>query len=202
MYKAIGFDMGGVIIYYYIPDLLRAIAQHYGVELGVVVEAHRALRPDVDVGAESVDEFWGKLIGRISPGADPNETRQMWSDRYIERNPFNDGMLELVDSVGRRYSVGLLSNIDREHAQLNYGRGIFEHFNIVLLSDEIKVRKPNKEAYDLLAAKLGVENHETIFIDDSADNVAGAEAAGMTGLLFTTREKLLADFDRLGIDYS
>lgn len=202
MYKAVGFDMGGVIIYYYIPDLLRGLADHYGVEVGVAVEAHRLERPAVDVGEISVDEFWQRLIQRIKPGADPGETRHIWSERYVEHNPIGEGMLELVDSLHRRYKVGLLSNIDREHAQLNYGRGIFDHFDTVLLSDEVGVRKPDRAAYELLASKLETEPEATIFIDDNSENVKGAELAGMTGILFESRPQLVADLKRLGIDYS
>jgi putative hydrolase of the HAD superfamily len=200
MYKAIGFDLGGVIIHYYIPELMRQIADYYNVEVGRVVDAHRRLRPEVDTASESVDEFWAKLVESISPGSDPAVTRSMWSDDYIEKNPFIPGVLDLVDRLKKAYKVGLLSNIDREHAEINYGRGIFEHFDTVLLSYEIKVRKPDRTAYGLLAERLGVKPTEAIFIDDNEENVIGAKKAGMTGILFEDRDRLIKQLEQLGID--
>jgi putative hydrolase of the HAD superfamily len=58
-----------------------------------------------------------------------------------------------------------------------------ELFDVVVDSSEEGVRKPDPEIYLRTAARLGVAPEACAFLDDSPANVAGAEAAGMTGLL-------------------
>ena len=49
------------------------------------------------------------------------------------------------------------------------------HFNQILLSFEIKTRKPNPRSYEILAEKLGytdrVDYKRILFIDDKIGNV-------------------------------
>ena len=49
------------------------------------------------------------------------------------------------------------------------------------------------------STRFGLEPADAIFVDDRADNVAGAEAVGMEALLFSDAEALRADLHRLGV---
>lgn len=51
----------------------------------------------------------------------------------------------------------------------------------VLVSSDLGVRKPDAGIYRLALERLGATAGETYFTDDSAANVAGAEALGITG---------------------
>ena len=67
-------------------------------------------------------------------------------------------------------------------------------FDAVVLSGLAGVRKPQREAYELVAARLGVAPGRCVFVDDVRANVRGAVAAGMTGVhhssAATTAEEL------------
>jgi HAD superfamily hydrolase (TIGR01509 family) len=67
-------------------------------------------------------------------------------------------------------------------------------FDVVVLSGIAGVRKPEREAYELVAARLGTTPQRCVFVDDLPANVRGAVAAGMTGVLHrdaaTTRAEL------------
>lgn len=200
MYKAIGFDMGGVLIYYSIPDSIKEIARYFGVDEDVVKASMSELRPLVDVGKIDNNQFWAELLKKIGSDKDPEETEHIWSDSYIKKNPFVPGSMELVEQLkAAGYKVGMLSNIDPEHGRINYGRHIFEHFDVALLSYEEGVRKPQPEAFQLLCDKLGALPKELIFIDDLPDNVAGANKFGATGILFEGHAKLVKRLAELGI---
>lgn len=200
MYKAIGFDLGGVVIYYSIPDSLRYISQKLEVPLDKLSAVFHELRPLVDVGTIDNAEFWRRLIEQSGSSADPIATAHLWTDNYLEGNPLIQGMLELVENLKKAgYKVGILSNIDPEHAKINYGRGIFEHFDTVLLSDEIHARKPEAEAFDELCRRLGVSLSELVFIDDTPENVSGASKLGVTAIQFNGYHDLLERLKELGI---
>ena len=55
-------------------------------------------------------------------------------------------------------------------------------FDVVVLSGLVGVRKPDREAYELVAQRLGVPPARCVFVDDVRSNVLGAVAAGMTGV--------------------
>lgn len=202
MLKAIGFDLGGVIIYYSIPDQLQFLARELAVTPARIEAAFHHLRPLVDTGQIDNQEFWRRLIQESGSSVDPEDTKHLWSDDYVEGNPLISGMLLLVDRLkSNGYKVGLLSNIDPEHGEINRHRHIYEHFDAALLSNEIKARKPDPEAFLVLAEDLGVEPTEMAFIDDLPENVAGARAAGMIGIEFAGYQALLKEFDQLGIKF-
>ena len=52
-----------------------------------------------------------------------------------------------------------------------------------MLSGEAGVRRPQPEAYLLVARRLGVEPGECVVVDALAAHLRGAAAAGMTGVL-------------------
>lgn len=200
MYKAIGFDMGGVLIFYSIPNQLGLISEQLGVPLEKVKAVYAVIRPRLDVDAINNRLFWEELVKQTRSKVDPETTEHIWSDNYINGNPLIAGMLDLVDKLRMQgYKVGLLSNIDREHGEINAGRGILEHFDLALLSYRIKVRKPESAAYEQLWRGLGVEPTELVFVDDLEANVQAAERLGIAGLKFEDRAKLELDLKSLGI---
>ncbi|MEM9633901.1 MAG: HAD family phosphatase [Pseudomonadota bacterium] len=56
------------------------------------------------------------------------------------------------------------------------------------VSAEFKVRKPDPAVYRLICEKYGYLTSASAFIDDRAENVAGAEAAGLSGHVYTDFE--------------
>ncbi len=71
--------------------------------------------------------------------------------------------------------------------------------NRACVSAEFGARKPDPEVYRLCLARLGCEPAASLFIDDSAANVTGAEQAGMAGLLYTGTKPLAAALRARGL---
>ena len=67
-----------------------------------------------------------------------------------------------------------------------------ELFDVVVLSSDVGMVKPQPEIYQLVAKQLGVSSEECLMIDDLAVNIDGAEAVGMKGVVFTTTENATA----------
>jgi len=55
----------------------------------------------------------------------------------------------------------------------------------MVVSWELGVLKPDARIYRIALERLGVPAGEALFVDDRPENVAGAEAVGMRGLVFT-----------------
>ncbi|MFO7777470.1 MAG: HAD family phosphatase [Nitriliruptoraceae bacterium] len=88
---------------------------------------------------------------------------------------------ELAATVrGRGVRTGLLSN--------SWGDGIYpfdrleQHFDDLVLSGHVGLRKPDPAIYRLAAERLGVEVEACVFVDDLEHNVEAATALGMVGV--------------------
>lgn len=83
----------------------------------------------------------------------------------------------------------------------------FDHFDtlfdVVVISGEVGLRKPDPAIYALAARDLGVPASECVFVDDIATNVRGAVEAGMVGVHHQETGATLAELEvLLGIDLS
>jgi putative hydrolase of the HAD superfamily len=67
------------------------------------------------------------------------------------------------------------------------------------VSAQFGAAKPDPEVYLKCVAAAGATPAETLFIDDSESNVAGAEAAGLTGHIFTGAAALRAVLATYGL---
>jgi len=86
--------------------------------------------------------------------------------------------------------TGLISN--------SWGTGIYERgnfdglFETIVISGEVGLHKPEPEIYLLACERLEIEPAEAIFVDDLRENIAGAEAVGMTGILHRDSAETIA----------
>ncbi|HEV8421637.1 MAG TPA: HAD family hydrolase [Actinomycetota bacterium] len=85
------------------------------------------------------------------------------------------------------YPMGLVSNIslrpDLMRADLER-MGLGRYLDATVFSSEVGVRKPNLRIFQEALRRLGVEPGETVFVGDRLyDDVSGAQAAGMRGVL-------------------
>jgi putative hydrolase of the HAD superfamily len=106
-------------------------------------------------------------------------------------------MLDLVRSLRRAgLRTALLSNSWGTGTD-DYPRHLFgELFDVVVISAEVGMRKPEERIFRHTAALLGLEPAECVFIDDVEANVTAATAAGLVALHHTesaATAALLAD---------
>ena len=105
---------------------------------------------------------------------------------------------EMVAIVGEvraaGFPTGLISN--------SWGTGIYDRapmeiFDATVISGDVGLHKPQPEIYELGAERLGVPAAGCVFVDDLRENVAGAEAVGMTALLHRDPAATIAELRRL-----
>ena len=100
--------------------------------------------------------------------------------------------VEAARAAGIR--TGLISN--------SWGTGIYERapmaiFDATVISGDVGLHKPEPEIYELGAERIGVPPSSCVFVDDLRENVAGAEAVGMTALLHRKPAETIAELERL-----
>jgi putative hydrolase of the HAD superfamily len=103
--------------------------------------------------------------------------------RMFAASALQTEMLDLVRSLRQAgLRTALLSNSWGGLADA-YPRHMFgELFDVVVISAEVGMRKPEEGIFRHTAALLGLELQECIFIDDVAANVTAAQAIGLLAL--------------------
>src|SRR5262249_56510973 len=92
----------------------------------------------------------------------------------------------MVDAVRELRAGGMLTGLlSNSWSTAHYDRGMLsELFDDVVISAEVGFHKPQPEIYRLAADRLAVRPQRCLFVDDLRENCEGAEAGGMTAILF------------------
>jgi HAD superfamily hydrolase (TIGR01509 family) len=156
------------------------------------VEVKRTLVLDADLGRITQDEMFEKLSAISGVSARALEA-DFWS--YVQIDP---AMVAMIESLKPKYRIGLLTNATTPFIRQIIERHDLEHlFDAVLVSSEEHMAKPDPAFYLRLLGRMGAAPAQAVMIDDNPENVAGAVAAGMQGVLFTSATKLAADLKAL-----
>lgn len=69
------------------------------------------------------------------------------------------------------------------------------YFEGTVVSGDEKVRKPYKKIYEILLSRFDLKPQYCVFIDDSLENVKGAEKLGINGIHYKNSEQLRKDLE-------
>jgi FMN phosphatase YigB (HAD superfamily) len=114
----------------------------------------------------------------------------------------NAEVCALLPALKTRYRLLLGSNTNELHAR-QFRRQFAEvlgHFDTLVLSYEIGVRKPHPDFFQHCQRLAGCTVAECVFIDDLAANVAGARACGWQGIVYTGAEELRQRLRELSVN--
>jgi glucose-1-phosphatase len=101
-------------------------------------------------------------------------------------------IVERLAGAGQR--LGIMSNtnpIDWEFVTSGRFQFLNRCFEQTVLSFEVRSMKPERAIYTAAVERAGVPANEVFFTDDREENVAGALAAGMDAVLFTSPADLM-----------
>jgi 2-haloacid dehalogenase len=127
------------------------------------------------------------------------QIRAFW-ERWEEMVPGQiDGTVEILAELKERETpLYALTNWSHETFPIARPRfPFFEWFDGIVVSGEIGMIKPDARIYHHLLERFGLAAGDCVFIDDSAANVRGAEAVGITALHFQSPEKLRRELLKL-----
>ena len=99
-------------------------------------------------------------------------------------------VLALMSDIASRYRQAVLTNDATKFLGVGWKDGweYADHFERIVDSLDIGLRKPDPRAYQAAVESLDVEPGHVLFIDDLEVNVAGARTAGLQGFRFDTTD--------------
>jgi HAD superfamily hydrolase (TIGR01509 family) len=104
----------------------------------------------------------------------------------------------LIKLKNAGYAIYILSNYqDRAFNYIRSRNKFFDYADGFVLSFEDKLMKPEKEIYKTLLSRYNLESSETVFIDDTPENIFAAGAVGIHGIVFTGLTDLTTQMNSL-----
>lgn len=179
------FDLGGVLIDIDYNRPVQAFSQlgfhHFEEQYSQV--AAGPLFIELEKGHISPDEFFQNLQ-ELGPGSIPTEQLEAaWNSILLD---FRLNSLALLERLQKKYRLFLLSNTNAIHHQafseifqrLETGKKLDDYFEKAYYSHLIGERKPESSAFNYVVRDAGILPEETLFIDDTPENIEAAEKLG------------------------
>lgn len=175
--KAIVLDMYGVIMKQTGDDFVPYVQQSFP-----------------DLSDEEIYAPWFKAnIGEIS-------SLEVWKTigfqgdlekvekEYLDTLELADDFVDFIENVRSEYKLAIISNdSSRWSKYLRKKFDIDKFFDVISISGDLKMKKPDERIFIYTIEKLGVNAEDCIYIDDRRSNLEVAKKVGMKPILLNSR---------------
>ncbi len=190
--QAIFFDLGGVIIRteYQAPreHLAERLNTTYEDLYRIVFESESSRQ--ASLGATTTEAHWQAVTRRL--GRPASETKTI-RDEFYAGDIVDMGLLAFIRSLRPRYKTGVISNAWPDLRQYLVEKKADDAFDVLIISAEVGVMKPDPEIFEMALEKAGVLAKDSAFVDDVPANVEAARALGMYGIVFREPGQVVND---------
>jgi epoxide hydrolase-like predicted phosphatase len=181
--KAIFFDLGGVIFRTEYQSPRQHLAERLNMEyeqlVRLVFESETSRM--ASLGRLSMEEHWAAVIKKL--GRPASET-QVIRDEFFAGDILDRELIAFIRSLRPKYKTGMISNAWNDMRQYLVKERCDDAFDILVISAEVGVIKPEARIYHLALEQAGVRADEALLVDDTALNIEGCVKVGMQGILF------------------
>lgn len=197
MIKNIIFDVGKVLVYFEPAQHLKNLGYDEATRTAVMDAVFgNPMWDENDRGSMSPAEFEEAFVANAPEYEMQIREAFQTVEGTIDLLPHS---LEWVQEMkARGYHLYILSNygehtLDKTKHKLKF----LPYMDGVIFSYEYKVIKPEREIYEILLRKFGLDPEECVFIDDRKENLKTAEEFGIRGILFQTYEQARDELDQM-----
>jgi len=161
-------------------ETIGGIYSEHGQELALETWA-------VCIGTYGAFDPYADLELRTGRKLDREELQRLFRSRHVEhanRTALRPGVLDRLEEARRLgWKIGLASSSDRPWIEGHLERlGVRHYFEAIRAKEDVERVKPDPALYLLAAEALGVKPEEALAIEDSANGLRAAKAAGMRAL--------------------
>ena len=192
--KAVIWDLGGVIVRTEDFTPRDSLADHLGLSRA---EIDRIVFEDDDRFSAQLGEIDGDVHMKTiykKLGLSAEDFRQ----HFFGGDRVDEELVAYIRSLRPLCTTALLSNaLSNLRTFLTQEWKIADAFDLIVVSAEEHLLKPDPAIYRLALNRLGVVATEAVFIDDMAANVEGAQQVGMQGIQFRSRQQALGELKEL-----
>ncbi|MEE0264243.1 MAG: HAD-IA family hydrolase [Acutalibacteraceae bacterium] len=176
--KAIVLDMYGVIVKQTGDDFIPYVQQTFP-----------------DLNPEEIYNPWFKAdIGELT-------SLEVWEaigfqgdlekieKEYLDTIELTNGFIDFIEKVKDKYKLAIISNdSSRWSKYLREKFDLNKYFDVISISGDLKIQKPDERIFFLTIEKLGLNAEDCIYIDDREGNLEAAKKVGMNPVLLNSRK--------------
>lgn len=188
MIKNLLFDLGGVIMDIRRENCVKAFQELGMSDIGEFLGDYgqKGAFKLLEEGALTPDEFRAEIMKSCPVGTTGSQIDDAFNQFLVGIPAYR---LEALAGLRRRFGVYLLSNTNKimwesriaEEFRKIPGREMDSYFDGTVTSFEARALKPSAEIFGYAVRKLGIVPEETLFLDDSQENIRAAVALGFHG---------------------
>lgn len=175
--KAIVLDMYGVIVKQTGDDFVPYVQQTFP-----DLEPEKICTPwfKADVGELTSLEVW-EAIGFKGD-------LEKIEKEYLDTIELNDGFINFIEAVQKKYKLAIISNdSSRWSKYLREKFDLNKYFDVISISGDLKIQKPDERIFLLTTEKLGLNAEDCFYVDDREGNLEAAKKVGMKPVLLNSR---------------
>ncbi|RYY64917.1 MAG: HAD family phosphatase [Chitinophagaceae bacterium] len=195
--KNIIFDLGGVLLdidYGKTKSSFEELGFNNFDEMYSQYSADR-LFSDLETGSISNQHFLDHLLTANKGNITGPQITSAWNAMLLH---FRLSSLEFLEKLAGTYKLYLLSNTNSIHLEAfnqifikETGKASLDsYFTKAYYSNRVGLRKPNEDIFEFVLKDAGIEAGETLFIDDSYNNIETAKKMGFKTHLLVPGEKI------------
>jgi len=197
--KAIIFDVGGVL---QLGEYSKKIYKKHRT-LGVHNYVSKKLGISLDQYFDSLDTAYAKSIeGEISEKKvvsiiaknlkiSEKKLKKLFFQAYKKNFKFNKQLFKQALKFKKKgYKIAILSDQWHLSKKALVLTKYAKSFDVVVVSCDVGIRKPNPKIYKLTLKKLKLPAKQTVFIDNQEWNIKPAKKLGMNTILFINNKQL------------
>lgn len=180
--RAILFDLGNVLVRYEHDATIGAVAALYGADASMVRDAYALVGADFGLGLRTAPDVLRSLNRRFGRDIDEDKFAQAFCAGLTR----DDGALAYALSLQDQQlaQIGAISNTNELHvAWLDRHVPELADFELVMMSNEVHILKPDPEIFELALELLDTQAEQVLYIDDLPVNVEAAQALGIAGIV-------------------
>jgi len=183
--RALILDYGGVLSHPQPEEWFSSTAREMGVEEGALRRAYWQHRHAYDAGLPA-EEYWQRVEDTLGLPSRPHLIPRLIQSDVESWTSYREEVWAVARSFRARGGrTAFLSNgVPEAMARIRAERPLERWFDVVVVSFEVGVAKPDPDIYRICLSRLGVLPEQALFVDDRVDNIEAAARLGIETLHF------------------
>jgi len=198
--RSVILDYGEVLCSKPSDSYLERMATLFGLDLERFQALYDKNRRAYDRGDLTPEQYWSSFAETTGVPLDAAKLAQLRSwdvEMWSNLNPVMIDWMHAVQRQGLR--TALLSNMHLDMvAKVRSEFSWIGKMDVAVLSQEVRLAKPEPGIYEHCLVRLGTRAEETLFIDDRQPNVSAAQALGIRAIRFESVPQLRTALASLG----
>jgi len=176
------FDMGGVLCCDF--NDIPVISEYLGItEENFFIYSGENFRELLDGKIDS-NEFWVRFSLRYGKKVEEELFGKFFNPGIIQETK------DIIEQLKSNSRVVCGTNTIDSHYYYLLNQGVYDIFDEVYASNLMGISKPDPDFYWHILNKEGLKPENTVFVDDTKENILSAQKIGINSILFTDPDSL------------